>query len=106
MGTDASDDVASFATAPKAVTVDLGDENAKGWGSDSLSEIDDVIGSVFDDTLIGGDGGDTLHGGEGNDALFGAGGNDSFDGGEGNPATAVRVTTSAGNGETVTNCES
>ncbi|MGQ0669071.1 MAG: calcium-binding protein [Actinomycetota bacterium] len=97
VGTDASNDVASFATAPKAVTVDLGAENAKGWGSDSLSEIDEVIGSVFDDTLTGGDGGDTLHGGEGNDALFGAGGNDvlkggegddSFDGGEGNLDTA------------------
>lgn len=70
-------------------------------GNDQVSNIEDLIGSDFDDdidgnssnnvisggkgndNLGGGDGNDTLSGGEGNDYLFGQGGNDTINGGVG-----------------------
>lgn len=61
--------------------------------TDQLSRIENVNGSVYNDTIIGNaldnklfgnDGNDTLSGDDGNDVLIGAAGNDTFDGGFGN----------------------
>lgn len=62
---------------------------------DTLSSIENVFGTAFDDAIAG-DGGrnilngaggnDMISGGGGNDMLFGAEGNDSLDGGAGNDA--------------------
>ena len=102
-------DTVSYASAPSAngvtgVTVNLGNaaqQNTVNAGLDTLSNIENVIGSAFNDTLTGTatanlmEGGagndslsgladaDTLGGGAGNDSLSGGAGNDSLDGGIG-----------------------
>jgi Ca2+-binding RTX toxin-like protein len=52
--------------------------------SDTLSNIEYVIGSKYDDTIRGDNAGNKLSGGEGNDTLEGRGGYDWLDGGAGN----------------------
>ncbi len=52
-------------------------------GSDTLNNIEGVIGSRSGDTLIGSAAADTLDGNAGNDLLSGAGGNDTLFGGDG-----------------------
>ena len=52
--------------------------------SDTLSAIEYVIGSKYDDTIRGDSGNNKLMGGEGNDTLEGRGGADWLDGGAGN----------------------
>jgi Ca2+-binding RTX toxin-like protein len=79
-------DAASYAEATAAVVVDLrvsGAQATGGGGTDTLTGIEDVIGSAFGDTLIGNAGDNALHGGAGDDLLIGLGGNDTFDGGAG-----------------------
>jgi Ca2+-binding RTX toxin-like protein len=77
-----------------AVTVDLANETATdGFGdTDTLIDIEQVRGSIFDDSLTGDseaneldgdDGNDTLNGGDGNDTLIGGGGDDVLNGGAG-----------------------
>ena len=77
------------------VTVDLDAgtaTNALG-GTDTLTSIEDVRGSRFDDVITGdsndnrldaGDGDDVIKGGAGNDTLDGGAGNDRLEGGSGN----------------------
>ncbi len=87
-------DVAVYETAPAAITVNLlNGTAANGYGgTDSLQQIENVIGSAFADTmtgdngnntLYGNDGDDVLSGGNGNDILIGGAGNDTLDGGTG-----------------------
>src|SRR6266508_2291173 len=86
-------DMASFFGAPGPMTVDLTAGNATGDGSDTLSGVEDIDGSRFDDVitgsagsnfLFGETGNDTLSGSDGNnDGLWGGDGNDTLDGGLG-----------------------
>jgi len=66
----------SYANAPAGVMVDLATGTASnGFGGiDTISGINSVIGSAFDDTLIGGFEDDTLFGGNGHNAIVGGGG--------------------------------
>ena len=76
---------------------------ATGDGSDTLDQVENIIGSPFSDVLtgrigvnviLGGDGNDTLAGGSGNDDLQGEGGNDTLSGDVGNDSlTAALVST-------------
>jgi hypothetical protein len=77
------------------VEVNLTSNNHLGGDAagDSLTKIQNVIGSIQNDTLMGdinanqlqgGDGNDSLFGGQGNDTLQGDAGHDRLDGGEGN----------------------
>ena len=96
-------DTASYTSAVGAVVVNLKLGKATGGaGNDTLVNIDNLIGSQYNDmltgdvrantlsggdgsdTLYGGDGNDNLYGGTGNDALYGDNGNDTLDGGLGN----------------------
>ncbi|HEY3432278.1 MAG TPA: calcium-binding protein [Rhodocyclaceae bacterium] len=52
-------------------------------GGDSLTNIQNLIGSAFNDTLVGDANANTITGGAGNDTLFGMAGNDIIDGGSG-----------------------
>jgi len=82
----AGTDIASFAAAGSAVTVSLllaGAQNTLGAGTDTLTGIEGLTGSAFNDTLIGDAGANTLNGGTGNDTLRGDLGNDVIDGGSG-----------------------
>ncbi|MEC9345696.1 MAG: hypothetical protein VYB54_05675 [Pseudomonadota bacterium] len=101
-------DTADFSGSATAVTVDLAAGTATGEGNDSLSGIEAVTGSAFDDSISGDDSANTLTGGLGNDTLAGRGGNDSFslstaasgndliDGGDGTDSLGVTLAT-AGN---------
>jgi Ca2+-binding RTX toxin-like protein len=79
-------DTASYAGASGGVTVSLliaGPQNTVSAGTDTLFEIDDLLGSAFDDVLTGDDNPNTLEGGDGDDELYGEGGNDQLRGGRG-----------------------
>ena len=69
-------------------TVDLSDEsrNTGEAAGDHLIQIQSVLGSAHNDTLVGADGTNTLTGGAGNDSLTGSAGNDRLDGGAGTDA--------------------
>ncbi len=89
-------DRALYTDATSAVTVNLANlaaQNTGGSGTDTLTGIEHLTGSDFDDTLTGdglantfngGHGLDTLVGGAGDDVLMGEGGNDVLSGGLGN----------------------
>ncbi|CAK16632.1 retention module-containing protein [Pseudomonas entomophila] len=74
-------DTVSFAKAGAGVVVDLGHagaQNTVGAGVDTLTSIENLIGSEYNDTLIGNGGDNVLTGGAGDDTLTGGGGNDTF----------------------------
>ncbi|MBD9484678.1 retention module-containing protein [Pseudomonas sp. PDM14] len=74
-------DTASYVDATSGVTVSLaisGAQNTLGAGNDTLTGIENLIGSRFDDVLIGNSGSNTLSGNGGNDTLTGGGGADTF----------------------------
>jgi trimeric autotransporter adhesin len=65
-------DTANYSTAPAAVTVSLGivgPQNTGGAGTDTLTGIENLIGSRFNDTLAGSAGDNVLNGGDGIDTL-------------------------------------
>ena len=78
-------DVVDYSAAAEGVEVSL----AAGRGTfglaegDSYADVEDVIGSDFNDRLIGQGGANTLTGGEGDDQLYGARGDDVLVGGAG-----------------------
>lgn len=85
-------DLADYFSAPGPVTVDLTAGTASGDGSDTLTGVEDVDGSRFDDVITGNAasnfffgeaGNDTLSGGDGEDGLWGVEGDDALDGGSG-----------------------
>ena len=79
-------DAASYVTATAGVTVDLsisGPQDTGGAGTDTLIDIEGLLGSSFNDRLIGDDGDNILAGGAGNDIIVGAAGDDLLDGGAG-----------------------
>ncbi len=87
-------DTAVYDDASASVSVDLTAGTATGGdGTDSLSSIEGVAGSAYDDTidgssaaniLVGGSGDDIIDGKAGHDQLFGGAGDDSLIGGSGN----------------------
>ena len=80
-------DTASYAHATAAVTVNLGllaAQNTAGAGTDTLSSIENLVGSNFNDTLTGDGGNNRIDGGLGHDVLNGGGGDDLLIGGLGN----------------------
>jgi Ca2+-binding RTX toxin-like protein len=91
----AGNDTATYAASAAAVSVSLALATGTGGDAqgDTLANIENLIGSAYDDTLEGdvrdnvldGSGGnDTLRGGGGNDTLKGGAGNDTLDGEAGN----------------------
>ncbi len=80
-------DAASYAGATSAVTVQLAltaAQNTIGAGVDTLSGIENLLGSDHADRLTGDAAANTLHGGGGADVLDGAAGDDAMFGGAGN----------------------
>lgn len=72
-------DVASFASLGAAVSADLGTGVALSSGErDTLFDIEGLIGTAFNDTLVGNGGDNWLDGGRGADVLRGAGGGDTY----------------------------
>ncbi|WP_420547169.1 Ig-like domain-containing protein [Curvivirga sp.] len=91
-------DTASYASSTAAVTVDLTDNSQNAGGhaeGDILTDIENIIGSGFSDSLKGNDQDNKLEGGAGDDSLIGGAGSDILDGGTGED-TADYSTSSEG----------
>jgi Ca2+-binding RTX toxin-like protein len=84
---DAGNDTADYSASGAAVQVNLaltGAQSSTGDASnDTLSGIENLIGSVHADTLTGDAQANTINGGAGNDTISGADGNDYLIGGDG-----------------------
>jgi len=79
-------DTVSYANATGSVRVDLSStamQNTINAGMDTLLNIENLIGSSFDDILIGSTANNSISGGNGNDSIFASNGNDLLDGGAG-----------------------
>ncbi|MBI2254724.1 MAG: hypothetical protein HYU58_08910 [Proteobacteria bacterium] len=79
VGGDGSD-TASYRKSASGVTVNLSNNTLNAGGDaagDNLSEIENLVGSAYDDDLTGDDKDNALDGGRGNDTLTGGGGNDT-----------------------------
>jgi CSLREA domain-containing protein len=59
-------------------------QNTVGAGTDTISGVENLVGSSFNDTLTGDSGANRISGGDGNDILTGGAGADVLDGGQGN----------------------
>ena len=94
-------DFADYSGSNSAVQVNLGDAIAETGGhaaGDTLTGIEGLIGSAFNDSLVGtsdaniidgGDGADTIVGGFGSDSIVGGGGNDVIAAGTDPPPTVT-----------------
>jgi Ca2+-binding RTX toxin-like protein len=75
----------SRSTAAVTVTIDASpDDGTDGEGDDVMLDVENVIGSPFNDVITGSEGPNSLMGGSGNDIINGAGGNDTLEGNDGN----------------------
>jgi hypothetical protein len=82
-------DTASYANAPAGETVDLGAGTATGGdGSDTLTEVENLVGSPFADSLIGSALPNEITGLAGADTVVALGGADKVDVRDGGPDTA------------------
>ena len=82
----AGNDTASYSNSDLRVTVDLVAGTATGSGhgaGDTLTNIENVIGSQFNDNLIGDGNANSLQGLNGDDDIVGAAGNDTLTGNAG-----------------------
>ncbi len=79
-------DIAVYTDCKTAVQVDLANNaaNSGGAGGDTLIGIEDLAGSLFDDTLTGDSGDNKLFGHAGDDVLLGGDGSDNLFGGDDN----------------------
>lgn len=81
----AGTDTATYADAEAAVEASLTSGMATGGaGNDSLEDIENIIGSDYDDELTGNGSANAVSGNDGHDTLDGAGGIDVLTGGDGN----------------------
>jgi hypothetical protein len=80
--------VLSYGSAPSAVNVNLSlsgvAQDTGGAGIDTISNIQSLYGSAYNDTLTGGASDTAIYGGAGNDTIRGGPGNDNLFGGAGN----------------------
>jgi subtilisin family serine protease len=84
-------DILTYINSPNPVNVDLYLGTGNGWGSDSISQIENVTGSPYADDL-GGDAGNNILGGwQGNDKLAGKEGADTENGGPGGDTLFVKI---------------
>ena len=94
-------DTASYALAPQGVVVDLSlrtPQDTKGAGWDTLTAIENLVGSRFADHLSGSEDANLLDGGNGDDILVGSAGADLHRGGAGADLFLYRSALEAGHG--------
>ena len=73
-------DILEFNYAATPVTVDLSAGTATGQGTDAITGVEDLRGTIFDDTLIGDGGPNMINGNVGDDTVSGEGGDDLIHG--------------------------
>ena len=85
LGGGQGNDTASYQMASRAVLIDLrgGRDNDRGAAGDVLTDIENLIGSDFNDLLLGDDGANRTEGGAGRDTIYARSGNDDLLGGDG-----------------------
>jgi Ca2+-binding RTX toxin-like protein len=76
----AGSDEVIYTSATGGVTVDLQAGTASGMGNDTLTDVQDVEGSDFDDVITGNTLDNDLQGNDGNDVINGAAGDDDING--------------------------
>lgn len=86
-------DVANYASSSRAVSIDLAARRGTGGDAegDILSEIEDVVGTQFADTIVGDDYDNRLVGGAGADLMRGGAGIDTVDYSDSKAAVKVSV---------------
>jgi Ca2+-binding RTX toxin-like protein len=89
--------------ATAGMTIDLSTQTDS--HGDTLAGFENVLGTVFDDTITGDDAANTLEGGPGVDDLFGLGGDDALIGGPDADTADGGLGSDACDAETETNCE-
>jgi Ca2+-binding RTX toxin-like protein/GH24 family phage-related lysozyme (muramidase) len=79
-------DTVSYASSSLVVNVNLGITTSQGWGAsgETIKNVENLIGSAFNDYLYANNSGSTIHGGDGNDRIYGGSGNDILYGDAGN----------------------
>lgn len=83
-------DTVEYDFVGSGVTVNLTTGLASGGGgNDVISNVENIKGSIFNDTLAGNNLANALNGGNGNDTLDGGGGNDTLNGGLGSDTYIV-----------------
>ena len=93
-GTSSLNDTVSYVNAVAAVTVSLAmtaQQNTIGAGLDTITAIENLTGSNFNDSLTGNTKNNILNGGAGNDTLNGGAGADTMIGGAGNDTFTVNL---------------
>jgi Ca2+-binding RTX toxin-like protein len=95
-------DIADYSGSTAGVSVNL--QNGKGAGGDAqgdtLSNIENILGSAFVDNLVGSSAANVLNGGAGNDTLNGGGGADTLTGGAGSDLFVFKALADIGVGAT------
>jgi Ca2+-binding RTX toxin-like protein len=89
--------------ATAGMTIDLSTQTDS--HGDTLAGFENVLGTVFDDTITGDDAANTLEGGPGVDDLFGLGGDDALIGGPDADSADGGLGSDACDAETETSCE-
>lgn len=85
----------TIATSGVAVNLTTGIANDGDGGTDTLTSVETVIGSSFNDVIIGDSLANTMQGENGDDRFYGAGGNDIIYGGNGSDTADYRTAASA-----------
>ena len=100
-------DLASYFLSDEAVTINLAAGTASGGDAegDTLTSIENLLGSHYDDVLTGDDGNNVISGVAGDDLLDGGAGADQLNGGDGNDTVTYEnsdagVTVNLLNGQT------
>ena len=101
-------DTISYENSTEAVNIHLASNIHRGGEAygDRLSNIENIIGSDYNDTLTGDDNDNVINGGGGNDTIDGGGGGDTIDGGEGVDTVSYEYSSQAVNVNLATNTHS
>lgn len=94
-------DLADFSSSSNALNINLLSGTATGQGNDRLFDIENIVGSRFNDTIVGNDVTNVIRGGRGNDVIDGGGGLDWADYTKANAPVTVNLangTASGGDG--------
>jgi Ca2+-binding RTX toxin-like protein len=98
-------DLVDFSTSLAAVTANLATNTASGEGTDSISNLEAIFGSSFNDNLTGDTSANYLFGWFGSDSINGGTGNDEIDGDEDADGADTDSADGGGGNDTCANAE-
>ena len=79
-------DIVDYSHSPVGIvaTIDGNNDDGAPGEHDNIVEVENILGSPFDDVIVGDEGRNSLMGGDGNDTIDGGGGHDTLEGNAGN----------------------